>query len=66
MRILATLVIAALLGACATPPQARWLTQEEDAAMRARCMPVGGCALVPMPLWKQIESLLKHLAGTAL
>jgi len=61
----AFVLIVALAG-CATPPQERWLTAEEDAEMRAKCEPVGGCAMVPMPLWNQIEKLLRSLAGTSI
>lgn len=52
--VTAVLIIASLSG-CA---EDRWLTKEEDAEMRATCEPVGGCAVIPNPVWKQIERAL--------
>lgn len=59
--LLAFLII--LMPACASD---RWLTVEEDADLRARCEPHGGCTAIPTPIWLKIEMLLKHLAGTAI
>jgi hypothetical protein len=53
--ILLLIVMLAGLSGCA---EKRWLTKEEDAEMRATCEPVGGCAVIPNPIWKQIERAL--------
>lgn len=47
--------IVAGLSGCA---EDRWLTKEEDAQMRSICEPVGGCALIPNPMWEQIKRVL--------
>lgn len=51
------LLIAAALTSCATD---RHLTAEQDAEMKANCVPAG-CAVIPMPVWQQIEQILKDL-----
>jgi hypothetical protein len=48
-------LLALALPGCA---EDRWLTKEEDAEMRAACEPVGGCAVIPNPVWKQIQRAL--------
>lgn len=55
-----------LLTACASPPPERYLTVEEDAALGAYCKPRGGCAAVPIPLWREIRKLFEGMAGTAI
>ena len=42
---------------CATE---RYMTEEQDAQMRATCEKTG-CAVVPAPVWEQIKALLKTL-----
>lgn len=51
------LLIAAALTSCAAP---RHLTAEQDADMQKNCEPAG-CAVVPMPVWRQIEKILQSL-----
>lgn len=50
------LLIAAALTSCAP---ARHLTVEQDAEMHESC--VDGCAVVPMPIWREIEKVLRSL-----
>jgi hypothetical protein len=57
-----TLFLALALCACAseaTPVPERFLSQEQDEEIRGRCA-VTGCAIVPMPVWRDI---LKRLRG---
>lgn len=54
------LLLCLVLAGCAT--QSRYLTEAEDAALRAKCEP-DGCAAVPIPIWNKIEQLLRSLAG---
>lgn len=55
-----------LLSACAAPPpvaESRYLTLEEDQALRDKCEPyeaVGGCVAIPAPAWIQIMRRLKN------
>lgn len=51
------IILMAVLTGCASD---RYLTAEEDAALRARCEATG-CKVVPMPLWQQIEELIRSL-----
>ena len=53
------------IAGCASQPE-RWLTAEEDADLRAKCEPHGGCVAVPNPVWQQIEMLLRRMGGTAI
>jgi len=55
----AVLVAAILLAGCA---ETRYLTREQDEAMRASCEPQG-CRVVPSPAWMQIERILRAVAG---
>ena len=50
---------------CASTPD-RWLTAEEDADLRSKCEPHGGCTAIPKPLWDRIEQLIRSMAGTAI
>jgi hypothetical protein len=58
------LIFALVLTACASPeivppePE-RFLSQEQDEEIRGRCA-VTGCAIVPMPVWRDI---LRRLRG---
>ena len=54
-----------LLAACATPYQ-HWLTDDEDASLRASCEPVGGCVAVPERLWEKIKDLIMRMSGTTI
>ena len=58
--VLAFLII--LMPGCASD---RYLTAAEDAELRAKCEK-HDCAIVPMPLWRQIEQLIRSMAGTAI
>ena len=51
-----------LMPGCASE---RYLTAEQDAELRAQCAATD-CAIVPMPLWRQIERLIRSMAGTAI
>lgn len=51
-------IVATILFSCGGCAEDRWLTKEEDAEMRAACEPVGGCAVIPNPVWKQIKRAL--------
>ncbi len=57
------LILLALLSlaACESPPQSdgRYLTAEEDANLRASCEPAGGCAMIPLPDFQKLMTLLK-------
>ena len=55
------LLLCLMLAGCASAPQ-RYLTEAEDAELRAKCEP-HGCAAVPWPIWQKIEQLLKAMAG---
>jgi hypothetical protein len=51
------LVLVLLLSACASP---RYLTEEQDAQMRAVCeSDPNGCIAMPASVWLQIERALK-------
>ena len=54
-----TLILLLCLSGCATD---RYLTEQEDAALRTQCEPTG-CAAVPIPLWQKIQQLLNALGG---
>lgn len=58
MRALLVLLVCA---SCAQlpPVQERFLSQEQDEEFRARCAD-SGCAVVPMPVWREI---LRRLQG---
>jgi hypothetical protein len=58
--VLAFLII--LMPACASD---RYLTAAEDAALRAKCEATD-CAIVPMPLWIQIQQFIRSMSGTAI
>ncbi len=53
------LLIVLCLAGCASAPD-RYLTVEEDAALRKACEPTG-CAAVPIPIWQKIQKLLNYL-----
>ena len=57
-RILIGVLI--VLSGCAGQSE-RYFTVEQDARAREICGPVGGCAVVPRPVWEAIEELLKEL-----
>lgn len=61
--LLLGLLALALAAGCAQPAQ-RYLTEAQDAEMRATCEPAG-CNIVPRPLWVQIEQLLRRTLGGA-
>jgi hypothetical protein len=63
MRVLVVLVCAGLLLLAFGCASNRYLTAEEDATLRARCEPSGGCVAIPLPIWQQIEELLKSMVG---
>lgn len=50
----ARLLLLLLLSGCAST---RYLTAEEDANMRKACE-AQGCAIIPYPLWLQVEKML--------
>ena len=50
------LVLVAVLGGCAS--QERWMSLEEDQAMKAECQEKG-CVIVPNPIWHGIIRLLR-------
>ena len=52
---LALAMLLAPLGGCAE----RILTVEQDAEMKAACDEVG-CTVIPNPIWRQMESILKR------
>lgn len=68
MTRLAAILLAGLMAGCAAavPPPAdpvaeRWLTPEEDAFIKERCLPyaaVGGCVVVPLPLYRRLLEAL--------
>jgi hypothetical protein len=58
MAFLIRLSVLLLLTGCTS---GRWLSKDEDAAMRAACEPKGGCVVVPRPDWQRIEDTLKRL-----
>lgn len=48
---------------CSTPADGRYLTLEEDQAVREKCEPYeqhGGCVVIPAPLFHEILKMLKH------
>lgn len=50
------IVVGFLIPGCATE---RFLTEEQDAAMRSQCLPAG-CRVVPLPAWRQIEQFIRQ------
>lgn len=53
-----------LMPGCASD---RYLTEAEDAELRAKCEPhPGHCVAVPTPIWRKIEQLLRMMGGTAI
>lgn len=51
--------IALLLVALPGCASGRFLTQEQDDEMRANCAE-HGCAVIPTPVWQQIEQVLRR------
>lgn len=41
----------------------RYLTEEQDAAMRDACEKHGGCTVLPRPVWEQIKDILRAITG---
>lgn len=54
------LSIGIFLPGCASD---RYLTEEQDAAMRDACQRHGGCTVLPRPVWEQIKDILRAIAG---
>ena len=52
-------LLVVLLAGCATTEE-RYLTKEQDDAMRRICTPAG-CTVLPMPAWQEIQELLRML-----
>lgn len=56
-------LLVALLAACASapppPPDDRYLTKEQDEALREKCEPQG-CVVVPAPLFQQLMNMLRQ------
>jgi hypothetical protein len=57
--IILVLMLAGCAAADPPPVQERFLSQDQDEEIRGRCA-VTGCAIVPMPVWRDI---LKRLRG---
>ena len=57
-----TIAICLLLASCATQPE-RYLTADEDAALRKNCEPAG-CVSVPIPIFEKIMQILKAIGST--
>lgn len=51
---LATIVLILSMAGCAST---RYLSEDEDAKMKAMCEAPGGCAVIPGDVWKQIQKL---------
>jgi hypothetical protein len=62
MRVALPILFSALVGC--TQPAPRYLTAEQDAEMRAYCEPAG-CEIVPTPMWRQIEQIIRRVLGGA-
>lgn len=56
-----SIAICLLLASCATP--GRYLTDEEDAALRKNCEPAG-CVSVPVPIFEKIMQILRSIGST--
>lgn len=56
-RILLAFIIFVVMPGCAPVPQ-RFLSQEQDTAMREQCEATG-CVVVPVPLMQQILNRLR-------
>ena len=59
---IAVILIVSVTGALAGCAGERYVSDEQDAALRATCEPAG-CRVVPLPLWKQIEEILRAITG---
>lgn len=61
-KILLAIIALVLVAACAqTPPaEERKLTKEQDAEFAERC--ANGCAIVPLPIWREIQKMLRGQA----
>lgn len=56
------LAIAITFASCATEPQHRYFTDEEDAQLKQMCEPAG-CVTVPKPLFERIILALNKAWG---
>jgi hypothetical protein len=54
------LLLCLLLAGCATPPEQRWLTKEEDAELRAKCEGQS-CVILPGAVFQQLVERLRML-----
>lgn len=52
-----TALIALVLAGCATPPPARFISDEQDAEIRDKCQETG-CAIIPVPLMQRLLQML--------
>jgi len=54
------LAVATFVAGCATPAPVyeRWLTEEEDAALRAQCEHAQ-CVMVPGEIWARVLQVLR-------
>lgn len=57
--VMVVLVLVGLLLTATGCASERFLTEEQDARLREQC--VQGCLIVPAPLWREIEQLLRNL-----
>lgn len=56
----AIILVALILAGCAAPEE-RFLTKEEDQALREKCAETN-CVIVPVPVWQEILKLLSRHA----
>jgi len=63
MSVLKTSTIVLLLSMTGCASQ-RYLSEEEDAKMKAMCEQPGGCAVLPGTLYRDILKLLGSMQGT--
>lgn len=58
MKLLLALAVIFVMAPGCAQKSTRFLTEEQDAAMREQCEPAG-CAVVPIPLMQQIMQRLR-------
>ena len=59
---IAVILIVSVTGALAGCAGERYVSDEQDAALREACEPAG-CRVMPLPVWKRIEDILRAITG---
>ena len=62
-RFANSLLVCAFLTGCATD---RYLTKEEDAALRQACAPANDCVILRAEQWRLIQEFIAAHRGTSI